>query len=120
MGFGRKRNVCNQEKSVMAEKAEKERIQKEAEEAATAAARKAEGQDVEIIALKEEFAAAAAEQDMKMAALEAKVAELQALAAASLPCAFLRKALVEHPTVRLLRALYSFSASLVTAALRLS
>ena len=120
MGFGRKRNVCNQEKSVMAEKAEKERIQKEAEEAATAAARKAEGQDVEIIALKEEVAAAAAEQDMKMAALEAKVAELQALAAASLPCAFLRKALVEHPTVRLLRALCSFSASLVTAALRLS
>ena len=75
MGFGRKRNVCNQEKTT---------------------------------------------QDAKVAALEAKVAELQALAAASLPCAFLRKALVEHPTVRLLRALYSFSASLVTAALRLS
>ena len=85
MGFGRKRSVCNQEKSVMAEKAEKERIQKEAEEAATAAARKAEGQDVEIIALKEEVAAAATEQDTKMAALEAKVAEMQALAASSPP-----------------------------------
>ena len=64
MGFGRKRNVCNQEKSVMAEKAEKERIQKEAEEAATAAARKA------------------AEQDTKLATLETMVAEMQALAAA--------------------------------------
>ena len=50
----------------MAEKAEKERIQKEAEEAATAAALKA------------------TEQDTKMAALEKKVAEMQALAAPSL------------------------------------
>jgi len=100
MGFGHKRNVGNQEKSAHtvvweqqvhpAVMAEKERIQKEAEEAATAAARKAEGQDVEIIALKEEFAAAAAEQDMKMAALEAKVAEkMQALAAPSLQLATL-------------------------------
>ena len=66
MGFGRKRNVCNQEKSVMAEKAEKERIQKEAEEAATAAARKA------------------AEQDTKLATLETMITEMQALAAPSL------------------------------------
>jgi len=51
MGFGHKRSVGNQEKSavvweqqvhpaVMAEKADKGRFQKEAEEAATAAARK--------------------------------------------------------------------------------
>ena len=71
MGFGRKRNVCNQEKQparrVAWEQQEKERIQKAAEEAAAAAARKA------------------AEQDTKMAALEAKVAEMQALAAPSAP-----------------------------------
>ena len=104
MGFGRKRNVCNQEKSVMAEKAEKERIQKEAEEAATAAARKAEGQDVEIIALKEEVAAAATEQDTKMAALEKKVAEMQALAAPSLQLYAL-----SHPR-HTLRTLYTLRA----------
>jgi hypothetical protein len=113
MGFGHKRNVGNQEKSahtvvleqqvhpaVMAEKAEKERIQKEAKEAATAAARKAEWQDVEIIAL----AAAATEQDTKMAALEAKVAEMQALPA---PSATLRPYLAHtRPphTLRTLRA----------------
>ena len=115
MGFGRKRNVCNQEKQparrVAWEQQEKERIQKAAEEAAAAAARKAAeqdvemaalkaqvaaaaarevaGQDAEIIALKMEAAAAAArkaaEQDTKMAALEAKVAEMQALAAPSAP-----------------------------------
>ena len=93
MGFGRKRNVCNQEKQparrVAWEQQEKERIQKAAEEAAAAAARKAAGQDAGIIALKVEAAAAAArkaaEQDTKMAALEAKVAEMQALAAPSAP-----------------------------------
>jgi len=100
MGFGRKRNVGNQEKSahtvvleqqvhpaVMAEKAEKERIQKEAEEAAAAAARKAAEQDTKLATLEEKVAAAAAresaEQEEKMAALEAKVAELQALTAPS-------------------------------------
>ena len=65
MGFGRKRNVCNQEKKPARRGARElqdvERIQKEAEEAVSAAARKVEGQDVEIIALKEEVAAAAAE-----------------------------------------------------------
>jgi hypothetical protein len=82
MGFGRKRNVYNQEKSAhavvweqqvhpavmaeKAEKAEKERIEKEAEEAATAAARKA------------------AEQVLEVSALKAKVAEMQALASPSL------------------------------------
>ena len=83
MGFGRKRNVCNQEKKParrgaweqqdvemaalkaqhVAVQSENERIQKEAEEAVSAAARKA------------------AEE---VAALEAKVAEMQALAAPSL------------------------------------
>jgi len=86
MGFGRKRNVCNQEKSVMAEKAEKERIQKEAEEAATAAALKA------------------TEQDTKMAALEKKVAEMQALAAPSLQLYAL-----SHPR-HTLRTLYTLRA----------
>ena len=124
MGFGHKRNVGNQEKKPArrvaweqqvdpAVKAETERIQKEAEEAAAAAAREAAeqgvemaalkaqvaaaaareaaGQDAEIITLRAEAAAAAArkaaEQDTKMAALEAKVAEMQALAA---PTAALR------------------------------
>ena len=68
-------------------KSEKERIQKAAEEVAAASARKAAGQDAEIIALKAEVAAAAAlrakEQDKKVAALEAKVTEMQALAAPS-------------------------------------
>ena len=70
MGFGRKRNVCNQEKS---------------------------SQDTKIAALKAQVAAAAAlkaaEQDTKVAALEVQVAELQALAA---PSAALRLILVEH------------------------
>jgi len=62
------------------------------------AARKAAGQDVEIIALKEEVAAAAAEQDMKMAALEAKVAEkMQALAAPSLQLPTLYLTHATHP-----------------------
>ena len=92
----------------MAEKAEKERIQKEAEEAAAVAARKAAGQDVEIIALKEEVAAAAAlkaaEQDTKMAALEAKVAEMQALAA---PSATLRPYLAHTRPAHTLRTLHA-------------
>jgi len=66
MGFGHKRNVCNQEKKPARrgawEQKDVERIQKEAEEAVSAAARKA------------------AEE---VAALEAKVAEMQALAALS-------------------------------------
>jgi len=61
------------------------------------AARKAAGQDVEIIALKEEVAAAATEQDTKMAALEAKVAEMQALAA---PSATLRPYLAHTRALR--------------------
>ena len=100
LGFGRKRNVCNQEKSahtvvweqqvhpaVTAEKAEKERIQKEAEEAATAAAHKAAEQDTKLAALESQAAAAADEvvkQSAEMAALRAQVAEMQALAAPSL------------------------------------
>jgi hypothetical protein len=100
MGFGRKRNVCNQEKSahtvvweqqvhpaVTAEKAEKERIQKEAEEAATAAANKAAEQDTKLAALESQAAAAADEvvkQSAEMTALRAQVAEMQALAAPSL------------------------------------
>ena len=82
MGFGHKRNVGNQEKKPArrvaweqqvdpAVKAEKERIQKAAEEAAA-----------EVAALKEEVAALkAAEQDTKIAALKAQVAEMQALVA---------------------------------------
>ena len=132
MGFGHKRNVGNQEKKPArrvaweqqvdpAVKAEKERIQKAAEEAAAAAALKAAGQDAEVAALKvqvavtaekersqkaaeeaaaevaalkEEVAALkAAEQDTKMAALKAQVAELQALAATSIA---LRPISVEH------------------------
>ena len=115
MGFGHKRNVGNQEKKPArrvaweqqvdpAVKAEKERIQKAAEEAAAevaalkeeVAALKAAEQDTKIAALKAQVAAAAAlkvaEQD-KMAALEAKVAEMQALAATS---AALRPISVEH------------------------
>jgi hypothetical protein len=95
MGFGHKRNVCNLEKKparrVAWEQQERERLQKEvadeaaaAKEAAAAAALKAEEQDAKVAALESQVAAAAAlkatEQD-KMAALEAKVAEMQALAA---------------------------------------
>ena len=123
MGFGRKRNVGNQEKSahtvvweqqvhpaVMAEKAEKERIQKEAKEAATAAARKAKGQDTKLATLESQAAAAADEvavQSAEVADLKAKVAEMQALAAPSLQlCA------LSHPrhTFRTLRTLRSRSA----------
>ena len=68
----------------------------QAAEAAAAAARKAAEQSAEVAALKEEVAAAAAlkvaEQE-KMAALEAKVAEMQALAA---PSATQRPISVEH------------------------
>ena len=98
MGFGRKRNVCNHEKSSqdakvaalevqVAAQSEKERIQKEAEEAAAAAARTTAEQVAAAAAFK------AAEQDTKVAALEVQVAELQALAA---PSAALRLILVEH------------------------
>jgi hypothetical protein len=123
MGFGRKRNVCNQEKSahtvvweqqvhpaVMAEKAEKERIEKEAEEAATAAARKAAEQDTKLATLESQAAAAADEvavQSAEVADLKAKVAEMQALAAPSLQlCA------LSHPrhTFRPIRTLRSRSA----------
>ena len=110
MGFGHKRNVCNLEKKparrVAWEQQEKQRIQKEAaaaaaaaKEAAAAAACKAEEQDAKaaaaalkaaeqdakVAALESQVAAAAAalkaaEQD-KGTALEAKIAEMQALAA---------------------------------------
>jgi hypothetical protein len=63
MGFGRKQNVCNQERHP-ARRVTWE--QQEAEEAVSAAARKA------------------AEQGAEVAALEAKVAEMQALATPSL------------------------------------
>ena len=120
MGFGRKRNVCNQERHParrvaweqqdvemaalkaqhVAVQSENERIQKEAEEAASAAAGKLAEQVAEVAALEAKVAAAAAlkvtEQDAKVAALDAEqqdaemaarraqVAELQALAALSL------------------------------------
>ena len=90
MGFGRKRNVCNQEKSahtvvweqqvhpavmaVMAEKAEQE-TKLATLEVAAAADREAAEQVAAAAALK------ATEQDKKMAALEVKFAEMQALAA---------------------------------------
>ena len=122
MGFGHKRNVCNQEKMparrVASEQQEKERSQKEAEEAAAAAALKAAEQDTKLAALEAQVAAAAAlkaaEQDKKVAALEAKVAEMQALAATS---AALRPISVEHYSrvpysTRCSRALCSFSAHL--------
>jgi len=102
MGFGRKRNVCNQERhparrvaweqqdvemaalkaQQVAVQSENERIQKEAEEAASAAAGKAAEQVAEVAALEAKVAAAAAlkvtEQDAKVAALEAEVAALRA------------------------------------------
>jgi hypothetical protein len=100
MGFGRKRNVCNQEKSahtvvweqqvhpaVTAEKVEMGRIQKQAEEAATAAAHKAVEQDTKLATLESQAAAAAdevVEQSAEVAALRVQVAEMQALAALSL------------------------------------
>jgi hypothetical protein len=97
MGFGRKRNVCNQEKSAHtvvweqqmhpAVMAEKERIGKEAEEAATAAARKA------------------AEQVREVSALKAKVAEMQALDAPSLQFCALSHPRHTFRTLRTLRAL---------------
>ena len=90
MGFGRKRNVGNQEKSahtvvweqqvhpavmaVMAEKAEQD-TKLATLEVAAAADREAAEQVAAAAALK------ATEQDKKMAALEVKVAEMQALAA---------------------------------------
>ena len=109
MGFGHKRNVCNQEKSahtvvweqqvhpaVTAEKVRKERIQKEAEEAATAAAHKAAEQDTKLAALESQAAAAAAdemvEQSAEVAALRVQVAEMQALAALSLYVALVVRA----------------------------
>jgi len=106
MGFGRKRNVCNQEKSAhtvvweqqvhpavmaeKAEKAEKERIEKEAEEAATAAARKA------------------AEQVLEVSALKAKVAEMQVLATSSLQLCALSHPRHTFRALRTLRALRTF------------
>ena len=108
MGFGHKRNVCNQEKSahtvvweqqvhpaMTAEKVRKERIQKEAEEAATAAARKAAEQDTKLAALEKQAAAAAdevVEQSAEVAALRVQVAEMQALAALSLYVALVVRA----------------------------
>ena len=90
MGFGRKRNVGNQEKSahtvvweqqvhpavmaVMAEKAEQD-TKLATLELTAAADREAAEQVAAAAALK------ATEQDKKMAALEVKVAEMQALAA---------------------------------------
>ena len=67
---------------------------------------------MEIIALKEEVAAAATEQDTKMAALEAKVAEMQALAAASLqrPTLYLTHASHTLRTLRTLRTLHAICA----------
>ena len=105
MGFGHKRNVLNLEmkpaRRVAWEQQGKERIQKEAAEAA----RKAAEQDAKVAALESQVAAAAAlkaeeqetmaaleakvaaeaarkaEEQDKVAALEAKVAEMQVLAA---------------------------------------
>ena len=118
VGFGHKRNVGNQEKSAHsvvweqqvhpAAMAEKERIQKEAEVAAAAAARKAAEQDMKLATLEAKVAAAAAresaEQEEKMAALEAKVAEMQALAA---PSATLRPYLAHTRPAHTLRTLHA-------------
>ena len=90
MGFGRKRNVGNQEKKparrVAWEQQKKERSQKEAEEAAAAAALKAAEQDTKLAALEVKVAAAAAreaaEQSAEVAALKAQVAAAAALKAA--------------------------------------
>ena len=90
MGFGRKRNVGNQEKQparrVAWEQQKKERSQKEAEEAAAAAALKAAEQDTKLAALEVKVAAAAAreaaEQSAEVAALKAQVAAAAALKAA--------------------------------------
>ena len=92
MGFSHKRNVCNLEKKparrVAWEQQERERLQKEV----AAAALKATEQDAQVAALEAKVAAAAAlkatEQD-KMAALEAKVADMQVCSphtAALRPC----------------------------------
>jgi hypothetical protein len=111
MGFSRKRNVCSRESdparrvaweqqvhpAVMAEKAEKGRIQKEAGEAASAAARKAAEQDMKLATLEATVTAAAAREAAEylkaqiaaapalkeISALREQVAEMQALAAPS-------------------------------------
>ena len=78
-----------------AEKVRKERIQKEAEEAATAAARKAAEQGTKLAALEKQAAAAAdevVEQSAEVAALRVQVAEMQALAALSLYVALVVRA----------------------------
>jgi len=81
--------------AVTAEKVRKERIQKEAEEAATAAARKAAEQGTKLAALEKQAAAAAdevVEQSAEVAALRVQVAEMQALAALSLYVALVVRA----------------------------
>ena len=73
MGFGRKSKVYNQEKP--ARKASEDRIPRENEEEAAAAARKAVEQDTKLAALEAKFAARqAAEQSAEMAALKAEIA----------------------------------------------
>jgi len=84
MGFGRKRNVCNQERHPARRVAwEQQDVALEAKVAAAAAFKVTE-QDAKVAALEVEVAALrAAEQVTKIAALEAEVAQLQALAAPS-------------------------------------
>jgi hypothetical protein len=84
MGFGRKRNVCNQERHPARRVArEQQDVALEAKVAAAVALNVTE-QDAKVAALEAEVAALrAAEQVTKIAALEAEVAKLQALAAPS-------------------------------------
>ena len=84
MGFGHKRNVCNQERHPARRVArEQQDVALEAKVAAAAALKVTE-QCAKVAALEAEVAALrAAEQVTKIAALEAEVAKLQALAAPS-------------------------------------
>ena len=105
MGFGRKSNVCNQERHPARRVArEQQDVALEAKVAAAAALKVTE-QDAKVAALEAEVAVLrAAEQVAKIAALEAEVAQLQALAAPSLQlCA------LSHPR-HTLRTLYTVRA----------
>jgi hypothetical protein len=106
MGFGRKSNVCNQERHPARRVArEQQDVALEAKVAAAAALKVTE-QDAKVAALEAEVAVLrAAEQVAKIAALEAEVAKLQALAAPSLQLCALSHPRHTFGTLRTLRAL---------------
>jgi hypothetical protein len=106
MGFGRKSNVCNQERHPARRVArEQQDVALEAKVAAAAALKVTE-QDAKVAALEAEVAVLrAAEQVAKIAALEAEVAKLQALAAPSLQLYALSHPRHTFGTLRTLRAL---------------